>query len=463
MEDVGFGLCRIRDPGILVRGGGNPRAMHDLTAQQASRRMRRWIMIVVITLLIAVGAFAVFRIIAHQRVASRLAHIRAAGYPTTSEELNAWYPEPEGENAADVYQRAFAEYALDTESHPSIPFIDPAAEVPALGEPLPQRTEAPVRHFLALNAEAIRLLEQAASIDESRFPVDYKKGLEWENPALGPLRQGARLLLLESAFNPGRAGTNIKIVLAMARSLEREPSLIAALVSISLNAVALEMIERAIAFDAIEDIDLVAVAHDLSRIDQQMMLHRALIGERALGVSVIAQTLTGRPSVARLWRGSGLFDLDRAAFLDILERHIDHLVRSDVQALATNALLEEVPRAFFLTQILTPALDRALITGVRLDASIRATLAGLAVHRYRRDRDEFPQSLDACVPVYLDAVPIDPFAERTLRYRALEREALIYSVGKDGVDNNGARTNGIVSGDPDTDIVFIVQRLSSQN
>ena len=40
----------------------------------------------------------------------KLAEIRADGYPATLEELNQWYPQPEGKNAADLYQLAFDKF-----------------------------------------------------------------------------------------------------------------------------------------------------------------------------------------------------------------------------------------------------------------------------------------------------------------------------------------------------------------
>ncbi len=72
----------------------------------------------------------------------------------------------------------------------------------------------------------------------------------------------------------------------------------------------------------------------------------------------------------------------------------------------------------------------------------RAARAAVAVERYRRDHeDALPVSLDDVVPVYLDAVPVDPYAGRPLRYLASGIGYTIYSVGPDLQDDGGDLTS----------------------
>ena len=65
----------------------------------------------------------------------------------------------------------------------------------------------------------------------------------------------------------------------------------------------------------------------------------------------------------------------------------------------------------------------------------------LAAQAYRRDKGEFPASLDALVPDYLEAVPLDPCHRsggRFLYRRDSPTKALVWSVGEDGTDNDGS-------------------------
>lgn len=73
-------------------------------------------------------------------------------------------------------------------------------------------------------------------------------------------------------------------------------------------------------------------------------------------------------------------------------------------------------------------------------ARLRAAETALMIERYRIVRGELPDVLDALVPLYGDQIPEDPFTGEPLVYR---REALgytVYSVGANGVDDDGALT-----------------------
>jgi hypothetical protein len=68
----------------------------------------------------------------------------------------------------------------------------------------------------------------------------------------------------------------------------------------------------------------------------------------------------------------------------------------------------------------------------------QVTLLGLALAEYHRDFGNYPERLDALVPKYLDEVPQDAFTLKPLIYRPREDGYLVYSLGPDGQDDNGA-------------------------
>jgi len=72
-------------------------------------------------------------------------------------------------------------------------------------------------------------------------------------------------------------------------------------------------------------------------------------------------------------------------------------------------------------------------------AARRVMIATLAIERYRRTHAEAPpESLDALVPAYLDAVPQDPFAKSPLVFRRGKDAYLVYSIDRDQKDDGGA-------------------------
>ena len=72
----------------------------------ASKRARWYV-----ALLVVLALYITYRFALHLMVEAKLDEIRKQGYPVTLAELDKWYQQPPpGENAADVYEQAFARY-----------------------------------------------------------------------------------------------------------------------------------------------------------------------------------------------------------------------------------------------------------------------------------------------------------------------------------------------------------------
>ena len=71
-------------------------------------------------------------------------------------------------------------------------------------------------------------------------------------------------------------------------------------------------------------------------------------------------------------------------------------------------------------------------------ASLRLLMAELAVRGYEARNGKPPATLRELVPIWLPAAPIDPFSRRPLVYRVMTNSFLLYSVGPDRNDDDGA-------------------------
>ena len=100
-------------------------------------------------------------------------------------------------------------------------------------------------------------------------------------------------------------------------------------------------------------------------------------------------------------------------------------------------LRHSVLRQIVGTFVTTKSLD----DGVWQERARQAGLeALLAVQAFRREKGEFPESLDQLVPEYLEGVQLDPFDPTggPLHYRRdTATNAVVWSVGKDGNDDGG--------------------------
>ncbi len=71
-------------------------------------------------------------------------------------------------------------------------------------------------------------------------------------------------------------------------------------------------------------------------------------------------------------------------------------------------------------------------------ALVRAARIAVAVEQYEREHaDRLPTSLDALVPTYLAAAPVDPFSGRALLLRVDDNSYAVYSVGRNRRDDDG--------------------------
>jgi hypothetical protein len=101
-------------------------------------------------------------------------------------------------------------------------------------------------------------------------------------------------------------------------------------------------------------------------------------------------------------------------------------------------------RAGAIAGVLTPARRSAAFNMQVAQLEVEASIIMLALEEHRLDHGAHPETLDALVPRYLDAVPIDPLTGEQFRYiRSIEGDAApttgytLYSIGSDMNDDGG--------------------------
>jgi len=101
---------------------------------------------------------------------------------------------------------------------------------------------------------------------------------------------------------------------------------------------------------------------------------------------------------------------------------------------------DEMVKGNILLEILAPALRRMCEHGYKNRVDVEATGVVLAVLRYERENKDYSESLAALVEVgLLKEIPIDPFSDKPLVYRKGEDGFMLYSVGKNFIDDGGVR------------------------
>ncbi len=95
----------------------------------------------------------------------------------------------------------------------------------------------------------------------------------------------------------------------------------------------------------------------------------------------------------------------------------------------------------YLTDVLASLEVPAQISAIKATARSQTLedleRVALALATYRTEHGNYPASLEALTPNYLDQLPQDPFAEAPLRYKREKDAIVIYSIGYDFEDNGG--------------------------
>jgi hypothetical protein len=97
-------------------------------------------------------------------------------------------------------------------------------------------------------------------------------------------------------------------------------------------------------------------------------------------------------------------------------------------------------RFAIMARMLLPAELRAIQQCEIMRAKLRSAAACVAALRFRNDTGAWPNSLNALVPGYISAVPNDPFSGAPLVYRVREDGIVVYTAGRNGIDEGGKRS-----------------------
>jgi len=422
--------------------------------------LRPWHVVLAIVGLLIV-AVVLWMVTMGSSIKRQLAEIRAQGHPTSLVELSEMNQLPPGvENAAPLYEDAFFVYVKPADPD-NTPYSG-SGELPARGQPLPEAMVSAIESYLADNQKTLDLLRQAAAIEHCHYDWDLARGL----PDLKHLRYGAFLLATAARLSAHRGDAEVALAyiddgLHLARSVRREPALTSYLIHIASTALSLRSLEQTMSITPLTDEQLVRVDRMLTEAGAACDFTKALISERCYTIEFIQNpSLTDGAGV----RMRSIPILGRVGLADMLDYMADCIEASKLpqdQRVARfrqiGDELEDMGFLHVLAKTLAPALSRVAELDLRFQADIDMARTAVAIERYRLAKGALPKDLATLAPDYLDQAPIDPFDGRPIRYRRTEPGYRLYSVFKDGQDNDGKGKDEVDRNNPH-DWPFIVAR-----
>ena len=473
----------------------------------------KWLTFVCVLIGLLLVGFVGWRVSIRGAVDAELRAIRDRGEPTTLNELDDWYPHPQGPNLADLLLDANAvmkdlpddpitiptEIIAQAKAEARARAIETAIErgdgpedydywieeepitiqhveidvntslndlrprsgsaIVREGDPIHPLVARAMRECVALNDQTIRKVHEASFVASGRF--SWKTfNVPFFNSMYSQMR-GIAYLMAEDVMwaahqqDSGRAVDSIIAGLAVGRSFEHEPSLIAHLVRVACDASSMYAIQDALLRIDLTDEQLAQLADALEPIEYQVGMRRGMIAERAIGLHYfqnpgeLSGSGHGKMGVGlKLHRAAGTIYYDQLQFVlymngmiaaTLLPPHqqVQHINDHDDafwQSAEKGTLYRELTR---VTRKLSTALNRYVEITLFQQAELDVTRIGIAIERYRLAQGSLPGQLEQLVPIYLDALPVDPFTGKGYVYRKLKPGFVVYGLGKNRIDEGG--------------------------
>jgi hypothetical protein len=412
-------------------------------------------------LLLLVIGLSLFDAVAERRLRRQLDAIRAAGEPTTIQDLNEAAPEiPDDENLAlCVFEHVdqTMESCVPDVDGALLPLVGTAYSPSSTGQHLTEAQLAASRQYLDGISEPLSEIHEAMKLERGCV-----RGV-WATPAVcsvgtagySDYRHVAKVLALEATVTAEegggeRAAEIILEVLHFERVLDCQGTLIAALVQFAMNSLAQDCIERTINLSGLDDGALSTLQARLHEIEDEPDLKEVLLSERVIFIDTFEWARStgglgacGVPSVlCSLWRYvPAVPDLDEADGLAVMTAVVDAVdgpsgesirrVRKAEADSATLAWYCLMSRSNFGT------FSGCVELWVEKVGLNRAIQAAIACERYRLASGDWPKSLEALVPRYLECVPVDPFDGKPIRYARVDEGIKVWCIGIDMKDDGG--------------------------
>ena len=451
--------------------------------RQSAPWERKLAKVLQIFFLALLGLFLIWRINLYFEVSRRIDAIKTARLPISGQELDDWRrPVPDAENAALVLTQAFSPLWTfpDTRSQE----ISTALMVPRLQ--WTNGTQEAVAEYVSRNKEALAKAREIFERPKCRYDVDLSYGFDALFPHHDKLKNLAGVAVLHGALCRSNLWVeDVRLVVRLATTLDDEPTVISHLTRASLLRTAARSVEQNLNIPNVEMGNIELLESDFATAEETNLLPLALIGERAMAVPTFRmsrseiqqetkqdeagnhvskpQRLTGHPwGVMAL---TGIFERDLNFYLQVMETNIALATLPPRASLAATNVVSECSelarkKHYILSSLILPALARVAVREATTQAQLRLARTGLAVERFRTTKQHLPQTLSELVPEFIPAVPVDPFDGKPMRFHRLEKGYVIYSVDRDGHDDDGReKPVRVKSFDTNSyDLTFIVER-----
>ena len=339
----------------------------------------------------------------------------------------------------------------------------------------PQTPAADVLLALSKFSANRQLLIAAAARPQARFWINYDTGFAMLLPHLLRLKPSSQYLSLHAnaALKAGDKETaleDLKLSFRLIDSIHNEPILISQLVRMAMLAIAVQPIWEGLADRRWTEAELSVIEEELGKLDFLADYRSTMRGERGCnlwgvdyfrkeGISgldeMVAPSKTSGPVELEQFVGraafrlipTGWFDQNKLSLCRMHEKYLLSLVDDQDRRVISPAAIQQADSAInrqgvgpydFFSRMLLPALGGIAEKSARGQNSVDLARIACALERYRLANGQFPETLEALAPKFIEKLPHDVINGQPLKYRRTDDgQFVLYSVGWNEADDGG--------------------------
>lgn len=339
--------------------------------------------------------------------------------------------------------------------------------------PVPAQPQTPAADvLLALSCfnPALEELRQASLRPLARLRLNYDNGFEDAGalmPGLATEKRWVQFLQLRTiaelqADQGAAALEDVKLFLRLTDTLRNQPFLISHLVRIAMQAIALQPVYEGLAQHRWNDARLADLEAALGEKDYLADFQFSMRGERTCAIYTFENERRtremksdsggdGRNQIVTnslRWMPSAFFYQNELAFAQMYEQFVLPLADTTnrtvfVAACRTGeADYKEQAKHWSLYKIqarmLFPAVGKAVVKFALIQSQVDLARVACALERFRLAHGNYPETLDALAPQFIEQLPHDIINGQPLHYRRTEDgKFVLYSVGWNETDDGG--------------------------
>lgn len=407
------------------------------------RRSRKFAYGMTTVLLLAVVVYSGWRYRVERGIHKEVSRIQELGEPLKFSDLAPPVADDGAEDAGRYYAAAIKLWrkSQDGEEKAASGVWDTVRKGP--DEPMDNQAVAALQAILERNAASMAMLDRATEIEECRMGLGSQSGTFLLVDEVGPPSTLSWIAFRRAALclHEGRTKDAVHSALAALR-VERvlgKQTLIAHFVRIACWARGAEAAVMIVRHGRVTTEDLGRLDRSLGAADREETFEEAMMAERLYVLALLGVTLESSPPMiasAHIYQVIPKLARRQLA-LEYLHYAADVVDAAGEPWPAKIDAVNAVRAAGYYRLMFDVPLGPCVAATGRSLAGLRAARLAILCEVYRREYGSAPKNLDDLVPQYCDALPLDPFDGKPMKYKRDGEALVIYSVGENGVDDGG--------------------------